>query len=260
MSYRRACALLLWVPAGLLAPAAAHGQFQLFPDAPAPQRARGLAGLLEQLGEQFTDLSRYVEVVLVLLLAMLLSAVIAYHPLTRGKASTITEIEQPKTFIMYALAGALAGYIALISPAIGFIIFGIGGLMRFRTEVGEAKDTGRVILVTIVGICCGVQAFLIAIFATLFGWLLVWHLERQNAGRMQVKGLEREKIQPVAEAYRGVLTEAGCTILGEKKNFLKGQVTFVFKAPRELDREEVEGRIAEQLPKEIRGAVDWEIS
>ena len=30
------------------------------------------------------------------------------------------------------------------------VVFGIGGLMRFRTNVGEAKDTGRVILVTVV--------------------------------------------------------------------------------------------------------------
>ena len=175
------------------------------------------------------------------------------------KASNITEFEQPKTFLMYAMVGALIAQLVLSTPAMALVIFGIGGLLRFRTVVGEAKDTGRVILVTVVGLCCGLKIFVGAVLATLIGWILIWYLESQNAGRIVVKGLKDSDILTAAETYRGILGEAGCAVIRERKNLTKGRVTFIVKAPPELDAEALEGAF-EKVPEEQRGVVDWEIS
>src|SRR5262245_37196458 len=86
--------------------------------------------------ERFTDLWFMVDMLVVLLLAVGLGAAIAYHPLTRRKATTMEELEQPKTFIMYAMVGAVIGLIVPIYPVMGAVLFGIGGLLRFRTDVG----------------------------------------------------------------------------------------------------------------------------
>ena len=103
----------------------------------------------------FADHFLLLDMVLVLLLALALGAVIAYHPSIRGRASTLEQFEQPKTLLMYAVVAAVVALIVQVQPAMAFVIFGIGGLLRFRTEVGDAKDTGRVILVTVLGLCCG---------------------------------------------------------------------------------------------------------
>jgi hypothetical protein len=210
--------------------------------------------------EGFGDVWLMADMAMVLLMAVLLGAVIAYHPTTRSKASTLEELEQPKTFIMYAMVGAVIGVVVAIYPVMGPVIFGIGGLLRFRTNVGPAKDTGRVILAVIVGVATGLKLIVVAVFATAFGWLLIWLLERQSFGRIQVKGLERDAIARSAEAYRLILLKAGCKLLGEKKKFTKGMVTFVFTAPRGMDREALEQHFLQSVPQEIRGFIDWDIA
>ena len=209
--------------------------------------------------ENFGNIAYIVDVSLMLLLSIILAAVIAYHPSTRRKASNITEFEQPKTFLMYAMVGALIAQLVQTYPPMALVIFGIGGLLRFRTVVGEAKDTGRVILVTVVGLCCGLKIFVGAVLATLIGWVLIWYLESQNAGRVAVKGLKDVDILAAAETYRGILGEAGCAVIRERKNLTKGRVTFIVKTPPELDAEALEEAF-EKVPEEQRGVVDWEIS
>jgi hypothetical protein len=222
-----------------------------------PERPHGGSGVG---WDAFTDGWYMLNISIVLAMSVLLAAVIAYHPLIRSKASSVEELEQPKIFIMYSIVGAMAAMVAQVNQTIGFVIFGIGGLLRFRSNVGPAKDTGRVILATIVGVSCGVNLFVAAVFATAFGWILIWYLESHNIGRVMVKGLTPVIIPRATEAYRQVLAAAGCKILGEKKKVTKGQISFVFRTVRPIDREALEDQFEAQVPQELRGSVDWEIA
>ena len=49
----------------------------------------------------------------------MLLVVIAYHPASRRKAASFEELEQPKTFIMYAMVGAVIGVMVSIYPVMG---------------------------------------------------------------------------------------------------------------------------------------------
>jgi hypothetical protein len=208
----------------------------------------------------FLDGWRMLDMLVVLSLAAGLGAAIAYHPRTRQKASTIEELEQPKTFIMYALVGAVIAIIVETLPAMALVVFGIGGLMRFRTDVGPAKDTGRVILTAVVGVCCGLKIFVVAVSATAFGWVLLWYLERETFRNLLVQGLSREAMPRAVEAYRHILNQAGCRVLGERKNVNKGNVMFMFTAPHNLDKEQFDQYFSAALPPEIRGSVDWDVT
>jgi hypothetical protein len=208
----------------------------------------------------FLDGWRLLDMVLVFSLAAALGAVIAYHPRTRAKASTLPELEQPKTFIMYALVGAVIAKIVEANSAMALVVFGIGGLMRFRTDVGPAKDTGRVILTAVVGVCCGLKLFVVALVATGFGWALLWALERDSFTRLLVKGLPHDLVAPSAEAYRRVLQQLGCRILGERKKVLEGQVSFVLATPEAFDRERLEQQFMTGVPEPLRGVLDWDVS
>lgn len=209
--------------------------------------------------EAFGDVEFIVQMAIVLLIAVLLSAIIAYHPLTRSKAASLEAIEQPKTFIMYSMVGAVIAQIVKVQPSMALVIFGIGGLLRFRTNVGEAKDTGRVILVTVVGLCCGLELYVVAVLATAFGWVLIFALERRRTERVLIQGLERDVIARAAHAYATILRDAGCSILGEETNVKKGTISIVYRAPRSLDSAELERRLAE-VPEELRGATNWEVA
>lgn len=207
--------------------------------------------------DAFTDLELIGDVALVLAIAVALAAAIAYHPLIRRKAATLEEIEEPKTLILYSMVGAVVAAIVKVQPNMALVVFGIGGLLRFRTNAGNTKNTGRVILVTVVGLCCGLELYVIAALATVFGWLLIFVLERTTVERVIVQGIDVAQLGPAAAAHAKVLADAGCEILGEQKNAKKGLVALVFRAPAEVSREVLRSKFAEVEPP-LRGAVDFE--
>ena len=103
----------------------------------------------EQGWAGFGDLNLLAKSVLVLALASALGALIAYHPWSRRTVDRIVEAEAQKAYVMYAAIGAMTGMMVLrYGVVVGFVIFGIGGLIRFRTDLRSASMTGRLILVT----------------------------------------------------------------------------------------------------------------
>ena len=219
-----------------------------------PQGGEGPPEFLEAW-KGFANWGFLLKLLAILLLAGLLGALIAYHPKSYGKAASLDELEQPKTFIMYAVVGAVVSQIVVVVPEMSLVVFGIGGLLRFRTDVGAAKDTGRVILATVLGLACGLHLFALAVIGTLFGWILIYFLEARPAYRVMIKGLESDKIASAAQAYRDALEKKDCRIIRERKNFVKGQASFVFRSP--LSQEELESGF-EEISSDLRGAVDWE--
>jgi hypothetical protein len=129
--------------------------------------------------------------------------------------------------------------------------------MRFRTDVGVAKDTGRVILVTVVGLCCGLKIYVVAVLATFAGFVIIHALEQVVAGSIIVGGLETLRIPRVALAYRAALIEVGCTVVREQAEASKGRVIFVLRAPARIHREKIAARL-DALPEDARGVVEFE--
>jgi hypothetical protein len=228
----------------------------VFNDTAHPLKASGPNVLLEGWAS-FAEGWLLLDMVLVLTLALALGAIIAYHPATRRRLTTLEHFEQPKTLLMYAVVAAVVALIVEVQPAMAFVIFGIGGLLRFRTMVGEAKDTGRVILVTVVGLCCGLKIYIVAVPATLIGWLLIYALEQQIAGIIRVSGVGEQQMHDATRAYRGMIAAAGCKIIGEQTKFIKREFAFVVKAPPTLDRDRLQAQF-DSLSPEVRGVVDWE--
>jgi len=205
----------------------------------------------------FGNLWLLLDMLVVLLLALALGATIAYHPSARRHGRSLESFEQPKAVLMYSVVAALVALIVQVQPAMAFVIFGIGGLVRFRTLVGEAKETGRVILVTVVGLCCGLKIFVVAILATVVGWILIYFLERRVVGVIRVSGVGEETFQDATRAYRALIAGAGCRILGEQSRFSKREFVFVVGAQANLDRNGLQ-QAFDNLPPTLQGVVDFE--
>lgn len=259
MASRRARALVIALVA-VVAPAVARAS--TWPgDEPATASPlagpRGVETLLDGW-RSLADGWLLLDMVVVMFIALLLGAAIAYHPAThRRRVTSLEHFEQPKTILMYAMVAAVVALIVEVQPAMAFVIFGIGGLLRFRTDVGEAKDTGRVILVTVVGLCCGLKIFVVAVPAAAIGWLVIYALEREVAGVIRVSGVAEAAMPDATRAYRAAIGKAGCTILGEQTRFTKREFLFVVKAQPTLDRDALQADL-EALPAELRGSVDLE--
>jgi hypothetical protein len=209
--------------------------------------------------QAFQDLEFIVEILVVLLISVVLAAVIAYHPTLRRKATTVAEVEQPKTFVLYAMVGAILTIIVKTMPSMALVVFGIGGLMRFRTELGEVKDTGRVILVTVIGLACGLELYVVALLTTALAWILIFALERDTVERVVIQGLDAAGFMRASTDYMAALRELGCTVIGEDRRANKGSFAIVYRAPRGLERAQIERRFA-QLPGTEGDTLRWETS
>ncbi|MBL8532139.1 MAG: hypothetical protein JNK94_10425 [Hyphomonadaceae bacterium] len=208
----------------------------------------------------FLDLPYMAESLLSLVLATVLGGLIAFHPTTRRTIDTLEEAELPKVYIMYALVGAVVGVTVLeYGVVIGFIVFGLGGLMRFRTDTASTRDTGRLIIVTLVGLIAGLNLPHFAVIATLFAWLLIYIFDGHPVCQVEVHEVPKDQVKQAAEAYRRVLGELGCTIISENKSFSKRKLEYVFRAPRNSSQNGLHTALCERVPEDLRGELDWEI-
>jgi hypothetical protein len=208
----------------------------------------------------FADLGFLVSALSTLTLAAILGAIIAYHPRHVQTADTLEEIEAPKVYIMYAVIGALIGIMVVkYGLVVGFVLFGIGGLIRFRTVLRSASLTGHVIFVTLIGLSCGLDLPHVAVLATVFGFVLIYVLNARITYRINVRALPSERVVEAAAAYRGVLEQQGCRIMSERTNPGKERVTFIFRSARHVTRHHLEELLEAKIDASFTGTIDWEI-
>ncbi len=208
----------------------------------------------------FTDFVFLGNSFLTLTLAAVLGAIIAYHPRYRRAADTFEEIEAPKIYVMYAVIGALIGIMVVkYGLVIGFVLFGIGGLIRFRTVLNSADMTGHVILVTLIGLLSGLEMPHIAVLSTVFGFILIYVLHARTTCLIEVRALPHETVADAAAAYRGVLEQQGCRILHEKKNPEKGRVSFIFSFLSGTSRSRLAEVLEAEIDARLKGSLNWDI-
>ena len=208
----------------------------------------------------FLDTEALVQSFLALVLAIVLGAIIGFHPTTARTVDTRAEAELPKVLIMYALIGAVVGEIVLeYGMVVGFVIFGLGGLMRFRTDAASTRDTGRLIVVTLIGLIAGLNLPHFAVIATAFAWVLIYAFDGHPVCELQVHEVPKGKVKEASTAYRIALAELGCKLISEDRSFSKSRIEYVFRAPRNKTHQQLHADLCERVSPELRGEIDWEI-
>jgi hypothetical protein len=208
----------------------------------------------------FLDIAWMVEALAALSLAAALGAALAFHPTTRRSIDTREEAELPKVSIMYALVGAVVGVVVLeYGIVIGFIVFGLGGLMRFRTDLSSTRDTGRLIIVTLVGLISGLNLPHFAVLSAAFAWGLIYIFDGHPVCALEVKEIPKGRVKDAAAAYRAVLAELKCTLISENKSFSKSRIDYVFRAPRASTQASLHQALCDGVPPDVRGEIDWEV-
>ncbi len=165
----------------------------------------------------------------------------------------------PHVYVMYAVIGAVIGVaVREFGMVIGVVVFGIGGLIRFRTDTGSARDTGRLIAVTLAGLIAGLGLPHFAVITTLFTFVMIYFFDSHPGCRVRIGGLPEGRLAECAQAYRKVLEGHRCKIISERLSYGKGRLEFLFRLPRASTREALHAALCE-VPAEVRGEIDWEV-
>lgn len=243
----------LWVfLAAVLAPRVAMAQAKgIFDNTSGPLNPVGWAG--------FTDMHFMADSFGALALAIVLGALIGFHPSTKRTVDQLREADMPKIYIMYAFIGAVIGVtVREFGMVIGVVVFGIGGLIRFRTDTGSTRDTGRLIVISLVGLTAGLGLPHFAVITTGFTMALIYLFDSTPACRVKIDQLPLDRVIDCAEVYRAVLRERGCRIIAERRSIPKGRLEFVFRLPRRGTREALHTALGE-VHIDLRGEIDWEV-
>ncbi|HET7085885.1 MAG TPA: hypothetical protein VFI23_14000 [Rhizomicrobium sp.] len=223
----------------------------LFDGTQAPPVVLGWAGFLD---------TRFILNSLgILVLATLLGAVIGYHPATKRTIDKLHEADMPHVYVMYAVIGAVIGVaVREFGTVVGVVVFGIGGLIRFRSSTDSTRDTVRLIIVTLAGLIAGLGLLHFAVIITIFAFLLICVFDTSPPFRIRIEELPKGHTTACADAYRAVLKRHGCRIISEHHSAEKERVEFVFRLPRRSTRQRLETELC-TIAAELRGDIDWEV-
>jgi hypothetical protein len=223
----------------------------LFDSSHAPSVVLGWAGFLD---------TRFILNSLgILVLATLLGALIGYHPATKRTIDKLHEADMPHVYVMYAVIGAVIGVaVREFGTVVGVVVFGIGGLIRFRSSTDSTRDTVRLIIVTLAGLIAGLGLMHFAVMITLFSFFLIYVFDTSPPFRIKIEALPKGRTVDCACAYRGILKAHGCSIISEHHSVEKERVEFVFRLPRKSSRERLDAELC-KIAAELRGDIDWEV-
>ena len=206
----------------------------------------------------FQDTRFMIDSLGALVLAIVIGAVIAFHPTTPRTVNHKHEAEMRKVYIMYAFIGAVIGVtVREFGMVIGVVVFGIGGLIRFRTDTDSTVDTGRLIAVTLAGLIAGLGLPHFAVITGVFAFILIYVFEVRPSSRVRIEQLPAGRLAESADFYRGALQAQGCKIVSEHRSIHKARVEFVYRPPRRNGHEGLHAAFGE-APAEVRGEIDWE--
>lgn len=210
--------------------------------------------------QQIRNLPELLELVLAVVTAAALTAAIAFHPVVLSERRTAEDYQEPRSLFLYGLIGLLVGFMVMHHGyLIGFVIFGIGGLMRFKTDTGDLADTRRLILVTLIGLSVGLNLPIMAITATACAWAAIYVLGRELHLTVEVQfdGMKQTKLH--IDTLRDLLRERGYQVQSATKHRFKAGADYLVVVPGKLGRDAVMREMASLQGTKLYGITDWHV-
>ena len=204
--------------------------------------------LLKPLAE-FTMPWFIAALVLGYVFAIGLSAVIAWHPRSLSAANADRLLGGQRVLLLLGLIGATVAEIVMAQPAMALVIFGIGGLIRFRTNLRDEELNFKAILVVIIGLACGMSELALAVFVTIIGWLLIWFLDKSQAYRIRITASAKEiheVLESESEAILGRIRDSKLRVVNAAFDE-KRRLVIIISAPVAFDENQINRLIRQAL-------------
>lgn len=210
---------------------------------------------------QFRDREELVLFALDVLLTLGITAAIAYHPCLRTERRSVADFRLPRTLFVYGLIGMTVGFLVVHHGyLIGFVIFGIGGLLRFRSSGETPLETMQMILVTVMGLCVGLEVPAMAIIITGLAWGVFYVLGSTEYHSVEIKLADDKRNERGRAAVRALIEETGATVVTERKARFKSSVEFIVSVQRAAGTGRIEAALAERQAQKGGEIADWHIA
>jgi hypothetical protein len=253
-----ACALLL-TPAALALTGEKASLLPALSQRASPTNGGSFDRLIASF-EQFSHVWFITRLAAGLVLSVALAAFIAAHPRRSTRLDPLSDLEERKTLILMGMVGAVVAELVSVDSAMALVVFGIGGLIRFRTVLRNPKITGKAILVVLIGLACGLGEFATAIFVTLFAWMLVHWLESHMSARLKVRVGDRAMLPDAYKVMLDTLSRARCRVKNSMIVDGKKQIVAIVHFPAGLDPKAIEADLHAALPRGGEGCeVEMEV-
>lgn len=206
---------------------------------------------LKHAVDQLWQPETWLEIVIGILLAVVLASFLAFHPRATRRRDMLEANEERKTLVVLGMIGAVVSSLVLIDQTMAFVIFGIGGLIRFRTVIGNPHMTGRAILVVVIGLACGLSQYATALVVALAAWLIIWWLQASRGGEIKVRiplGADRQKAELIASLE---LRSLRCHVRSLRAGASGRSFTMALSIPSSLDDATLCRKVETRLATEV---------
>lgn len=189
-----------------------------------------------------------------------MTAVIAYHPVLSANRKTRSDFETPRALFVYALIGMVVGFLIMHHGyLIGFVLFGLGGLLRFKTD-DSAGDTMRLILVTLIGLCIGLDLPVIALITTASAFVILYILGGPANFGVDIQFSNKKRpVLDSMQVVRDELQKAGFRTISISRTKFKSTVHYVVTGVNGARRSALEREMSRLAEDKASGISDWHV-
>jgi len=193
-----------------------------------------------------------------------IASLIVFHPARLKTRRGVRDYELPRLFMVYGLIGMAIGFLVLQHGAvIGFVVFGIGGLLRFRSVLRNSTDTVEVILVTLLGLCVGLNLQNMAVLIGIASWIVIWFFGRKRTYQLSLKHTSTEGLAATMARLEEAMPKFGWELdsqkeFGQHSNSTNANAaaTVIFRSRGNEDLSDIEAELSSQFQGE---GVEWRL-
>ncbi|CAD0186497.1 hypothetical protein RUESEDTHA_03406 [Ruegeria sp. THAF57] len=186
------------------------------------------------------------------IVTIILTALIVYHPVRRKSRRSVNDLVMPRLFFLYALIGMAVGFLVVQHGSmIGFVIFGIGALLRFRSNLDDPVDTVEMIIVTVLGLAVGLGLPLMATLVAIVCWCFIWLGGRNKGVEVSLKASDEEHSLKVSGDIEAMAADAGWKLVRKHHVPGKSRVSLLFITSGGLSEARIEEMINDLVPEKV---------
>ena len=209
---------------------------------------------------QLRDVGEMLEFLIALVETTAMTAVLAFHPRSIARRQGSSGWDLQRSMFLYGLIGLVVGFLVIHHGVlIGFVVFGIGGLFRFRMETLSTTDTALMIFVALIGLSVGLDLPVMALLLTIAAATVLSVFSRQSHLSVEIKFDTTDEFAAKISRLRDALSAAGFTTRTVTKSKFKPIAEVVLSTSEARPRDALVAVMTAHQSGMESGIEDWHI-
>ena len=194
------------------------------------------------------------DLVLGLLCSIGVALALTATPNRAGNFDPVARAATRKATVICALIGCIAAELVqaseqfLLGAEIALVLFGIGGLVRFRTLFDDASQTGVAIVSAVLGLACGMSEYSLVALSLVVVFLANWWMNSRACISVRIKVRKHADLAQVQSAVTALLQEQHFTVLRATPNSTERLLEVFAETTSDFDVEVLASSIQAAVP------------